>query len=149
MPNIYFIIPNMYFRVNLKMKKPTKPTLCCCFLWIVFIEFNFTFAFLFIKKTWDDWFAGKVGGGEWGVLRNAILVLGGWFWNGDRRWGVMPLYWLCFHKTFSGISGQIFGLISSFLSNRQLRVVLDGKSSQKYPVNAGVPQGSYTFPAVY
>ena len=40
------------------------------------------------------------------------------------------------------ISGQIFGLISSFLSNRQLQVVLDGKSSQEYPVNAGVPQGS-------
>ena len=29
----------------------------------------------------------------------------------------------------SGISGQIFRLISTFLSNRQLRVVLDGKSS--------------------
>ena len=40
------------------------------------------------------------------------------------------------------ISGHIFGLISSFLSNRRLRVVLDGKSSQEYPVNAGVPQGS-------
>ena len=40
-----------------------------------------------------------------------------------------------------GISGQIFGLISSFLSNRRLRVVLDRKSSQEYPVNAGVPQG--------
>ena len=48
-----------------------------------------------------------------------------------------------FHKFKSyGISGQIFGLISSFLSNRRLRVVLDGKSSQEYPVNAGVPQGS-------
>ena len=42
----------------------------------------------------------------------------------------------------SGISGQVFGLISSFLSNRRFRVVLDGKSSQDYPVNAGVPQGS-------
>ena len=41
-----------------------------------------------------------------------------------------------------GISSQISGLISSFFSNRQLRVVLDGKSSQEYPVNAGVPQGS-------
>ena len=40
------------------------------------------------------------------------------------------------------ISGQIFGLISSFLSNRRLRAVLDGKSSQEYAVNAGVPQGS-------
>ena len=47
------------------------------------------------------------------------------------------------HKLKSyGISGQIFGLISSFHSNRRLRVVLDGKSSQEYPVNAGVPQGS-------
>ena len=40
------------------------------------------------------------------------------------------------HKFESyGISGQIFGLISSFLSNRRVRVVLDGKSSQEYPVN--------------
>ena len=35
-----------------------------------------------------------------------------------------------FHKFKSyGISGQIFGLISSFLRNRRLPVVLDGKSS--------------------
>ena len=32
--------------------------------------------------------------------------------------------------------------MSSFLSNRRLRVVLDGKPSHEYPVNAGVPQGS-------
>ena len=43
------------------------------------------------------------------------------------------------HKLKSyGISGQIFGLISSFLSNRGIQVVLDGKSSQAYPVNVGV-----------
>ena len=54
------------------------------------------------------------------------------------------------HKTKSyGISGQIFGLISSFLSNRQLQVVLEGKSSQEYPVNAGVPQGSILGPALF
>ena len=45
-----------------------------------------------------------------------------------------------FHKFKSyGISGQIFGLIYSFLNNRRLRVVLDGKSSQEYPVNDGLP----------
>ena len=38
------------------------------------------------------------------------------------------------------ISGQIFGFISSFLSNRSLWVVLDGKSSQEYSINAGVPE---------
>ena len=47
------------------------------------------------------------------------------------------------HKLKSyGISGQIFGLISSCLSNKWLWVVLDGKSSQEYSVNAGVHQGS-------
>ena len=55
----------------------------------------------------------------------------------DRVWHA------CLHKRKSyGISGQTFDLISSFLSNRRFRVVLDEKSSQEYPVNAGVPQGS-------
>ena len=54
------------------------------------------------------------------------------------------------HKLKSyGISGQISGLISSFLSNRQLQVVLDGTSSQEYPVNAGVPQGSILGPTFF
>ena len=48
-----------------------------------------------------------------------------------------------------GISGQIFGLISSFLSNKRVRVVLDGKYSQEYPVNAGVLQGSILGPALF
>ena len=37
----------MYFRVNLKMK---KPTLFCCFTWIAFTELNCTVAFMLIKK---------------------------------------------------------------------------------------------------
>ena len=48
-----------------------------------------------------------------------------------------------------GVSGQIFGLISSFLSNRQLGAVLDGKSSQEYPVNTGVPKGSIHGPTLF
>ena len=39
--------------------------------------------------------------------------------------------------------------ISNFLSNRRLRVVLDGKSSQEYPVNAGVPQESILSPTLF
>ena len=53
-----------------------------------------------------------------------------------------PLLWetvgfgVLLHKLKSyGISGLVFSLISSFLSNRWLQVVLDGKSSQEYPVN--------------
>ena len=56
-------------------------------------------------------------------------------------------------KTFSNIwygrllhklksFGQIFDLILSFLSNRRVEGVLNEKSSQEYPVIAGVPQGS-------
>ena len=56
----------------------------------------------------------------------------------DRVWHAGLLHKL---KSY-GVSGQIFGLVSSFLSNRWLRVVLDGISSQEYPVNAGVPEGS-------
>ena len=55
----------------------------------------------------------------------------------DRVWHAGLLHKL---KSY-GISGQIFGLISSFLSNRQLQVVLDGWFSQEYSVNSGVLQG--------
>ena len=63
----------------------------------------------------------------------------------DRVWHTGLLHKL---KSY-GISGQIFGLSSSFLSNRRLRVVLDGKSSQEHPVNAGVPQGSILGPTLF
>ena len=57
----------------------------------------------------------------------------------DRVWHADLLHRL---KSY-GISGPIFGLISSFLSNRQLRVILDGKSSQEYPVNAVFLKGLF------
>ena len=43
----------------------------------------------------------------------------------------------------------MFGLISSFLSNRLLWVVLDGKSTKQYPVNVGVPQDSILGPTLF
>ena len=63
----------------------------------------------------------------------------------DRVWYAGLLHELMSYE----ISGQIFGLISSFLSNRRLHVVLDGKSSQEYPVNVGVPQGSILSPTLF
>ena len=61
----------------------------------------------------------------------------------DRHAGLL-------HKLKSyGISVQLFVLISYFLYNRRLRVVLDGKFSQEYPVNAGVPQGSILGPTLF
>ena len=52
-------------------------------------------------------------------------------------------------RRFYGISGQTFGLIFSFLSNRRLQVVLDVKSSQEYLVNAGFPQMSILGPTLF
>ena len=63
----------------------------------------------------------------------------------DRVWHAGLLHKL---KSY-GISGQIFGLISSFLSNTWLQVVLDGKYSQEYPVNAGIPQCSILGPTLF
>ena len=63
----------------------------------------------------------------------------------DRVWHADLL-----HKIKSyAISGQIFGVIYSFPSNRQHQVVPDGMSSQEHPVNAGVPQGSILGPTLF
>ena len=56
-----------------------KPTLCCCFAWIVFIELNFTVAFLLIRETWEDRFSSEAKG--WQILKNEgrgarVLVMG-------------------------------------------------------------------------
>ena len=63
----------------------------------------------------------------------------------DRVWHAGVLHKL---KSY-GISGQIFRRISSFLSNRRLLVVLDGKSPQEYPVNAALAQGSILAPTIF
>ena len=49
------------------------------------------------------------------------------------------------------ISGQVFGIILSFLSNRQLKMFLEGKTWQEYSINAEVTQGSHCgiFPTIH
>ena len=62
---------------------------------------------------------------------------------------LLLLLFIIIHKLKSNVIwGQIFGFSSSFPRERQLRVVLDGKSSQEYSVNAGVPQGSILGPTL-
>jgi len=54
------------------------------------------------------------------------------------------------HKLKSyGVSGSALHIIKSFLSNRKLKVVLDGCSSKTYKINAGVPQGSILGPLLF
>ena len=51
--------------------------------------------------------------------------------------------------SFMKFQVRYLALFSSFLCNRQLQVVLDGKSSQEYPVNAGIFQGSILGPTLF
>ena len=58
--------------------------------------------------------------------------------------------WSCWSSSQTyGISGQICGLVSSFLSNRRFRVIPDGTSSQKYLVNVRIPQDSILGPTLF
>ena len=63
----------------------------------------------------------------------------------ESVWHAGPL---CKLKSYE-VSCLIFGLISFFLSNRPLRMVLDGKFSWEYPVSVGVPQGSNLDPTLF
>ena len=51
---------------------------------------------------------------------------------------------LVFYTNLNLMEFQVryLALFFSFLSNRQLQVVLEDKSSQEYTVNTGLPQGS-------
>ena len=77
-------------------------------------------------------------GATWAVTLDISKVF-------DRVWLVGLLHKLKCYE----ISGQILGLISSFLSDRHLQVVLNEKSWKEYPINAGVPQGSILGPALF
>ena len=48
-----------------------------------------------------------------------------------------------------GITGDLLGLLSSYLTDRSLRVVVNGHTSTSFPVEASVPQGSVIGPLLW
>ena len=63
----------------------------------------------------------------------------------DRVWHDGLLYKL----KCNGIQGNVYNLLSSFLSNRYQRVLLNGQSSNWAKISAGVPQGSILGPLLF
>ena len=63
----------------------------------------------------------------------------------DRAWHAGLLHKL---KSYGTVC-QIFGLASSFLSNRRLWVLLEEKSSKDFQVNAGVPQRVHSWSCMF
>ena len=56
---------------------------------------------------------------------------------------------LLFKLKQNGVSGNLLGLIKSFLSDRVQRVTLNGKTSDWECIRAGVPQGSILGPLFF
>ena len=63
----------------------------------------------------------------------------------DRIWHKGLLHKL---KSY-GITGPYHAIISDFLNNRQIKVVLDGQSSSVFLINSGVPQGFILGPTLF
>ena len=51
-------------------------------------------------------------------------------------------------KSF-GVDGELLRLLENYLTDRDLRVILNGKNSDSYSIGAGVPQGSILGPIMW
>ena len=67
---MYLININITEHVFWNELENEKANITLVFTWIVFIELNFTVAFLLIRKTWDGRLVGSVGG--WGDPSNGV-----------------------------------------------------------------------------
>ena len=63
----------------------------------------------------------------------------------DKVWHAENLHNLASY----GADGKAHGIILSFLKRRKMNVVLDGKSSEDFSINAGMHQGSNTGPILF
>ena len=56
---------------------------------------------------------------------------------------------LIFKPKQNGVTGNVIKFLESYLSNRRQRLLLNGSSSEYFPIDSGVPQGSVLGPLLF
>ena len=95
----------------------------------------------YATKTKESITSQKLGSRDFWRIANSVLNKG--------KSAIPPLFNRLEVLSSASDKAKLFTKNFYFLSNRWLQVVLDGKSSQEYPVNAGVPQGSILGPRLF
>lgn len=69
--------------------------------------------------------------------------------NSEKRWVLHSIFQRLTKLPSYGLTPQLCSLLKSFLSDRSLFVVVDGMSSDIFPINASVSQGSILAPTLF
>jgi len=72
-----------------------------------------------------------------------------WFLDFSEAFDTVSHKKLLNKLNFYGVRGSLFHWISSWLTKRHQRVVVDGESSDAAPVRSGVPQGTVLGPLMF